>query len=61
MSKKKRIFIRAEDELLQRMEKAAELEFEGNVSLFARAAFKEKLEKLAKKHPEHKDELAPAA
>jgi hypothetical protein len=53
MSKKDtRIFIRADSELVERMERAAEIAFEGNVSLFAREAFKEKIEKLARRHPE---------
>lgn len=61
MSRKNtRIFIRAEDELRRRLEMAADLAFEGNISLLAREALNEKLERMAEKFPQHKEELAPA-
>jgi hypothetical protein len=54
----KRVLFRTSSDLLEKLEIAADLEFEGNVSLLAREAFREKLEKLAKRHPELRDAVA---
>lgn len=61
MNKEERLFIRTNGDMRRRLEKAAEIAFEGNLSLLAREAFKEKLEKLSKRHPELKEDAEPAA
>lgn len=55
-----RLFIRAPGHLVDRLELAAKLKFEGNVSLLAREAFREKLAKMARVHPELKEEVEAA-
>jgi len=59
--KEKVIYIPADDALHARVKLAAGLVAEGNMSRLAREALNEKLERLAKKYPQHSEELAPAA
>lgn len=56
-----RLFIRAESELVDRVELAAKLKFEGNVSHLAREALREKLAKMARAYPELKESAEAAA
>ncbi len=60
MTEKKdtRLFIRASNDLVERLERAADLEFEGNVSLLAREAFREKLARMARSYPELREAVA---
>lgn len=56
-----RLFIRATSDLVDRLELAAKLKFEGNVSLLAREAIREKLARMSRTHPELKEEEVEAA
>lgn len=59
--KEKVIYVPADDELHARVKLAARLAAEDNMSRFAREALNEKMARLAKQFPHHKEELAPAA
>lgn len=59
--KEKVIYIPADDALHARVKRGAELAAEGNISRLAREALNEKLEQLAVRFPQYREELAPAA
>lgn len=59
--KEKALYVPVDDDYHARVKRAADLTAEGNISRLTREALNEKLERIAKKYPQHREELAPAA
>jgi hypothetical protein len=59
--KDKVIFVLADGEFHARVNAAAEIATEGNISRLTREALNEKIERLAELHPQHRKRLAQAA
>lgn len=59
--KEKAIYVPVKGDFHARVKFAADLVAESNMSRFSREALTEKMEKVAKRFPQHKEELVPAA